>query len=160
APLAGLAAAAGFAGVVTLGALRAPLDALGGNPAGAAAIALHDTLYGAVRGAVLPPTLAGDSVGSTLLRDTVRLVRFVLVAPTAARLALVGDFNGWDRTATPMRVMAESTGTWVATLALAPGDYAYGFVVDDTGWTADPRAPRAAGAGRARSLLTVPGVAR
>ncbi|HEY0971092.1 MAG TPA: isoamylase early set domain-containing protein, partial [Gemmatimonadales bacterium] len=144
------AAAAGFAGVVTLGALRAPLGTFGSPTAGAAAV-LHDTL---------PAGLAGDSVASALLRDTVRLVRFVLVAPTAARLALVGDFNAWSRDSTPMRVVAESTGTWTATLALAPGEYEYAYVVDDTGWTVDPRAPRAAGEGRARSVLVVPEVGR
>src|SRR5512132_1066502 len=32
-----------------------------------------------------------------------RKVEFVFVAPSARNVSLVGDFNGWDATATPMR---------------------------------------------------------
>ncbi len=79
-----------------------------------------------------------SSLGSALLRDTLRLMRFVLVAPTATRLALVGDFNGWNVRATPMLAVAESTGMWEARVALRPGTHRYAFVQDDTQWVAGP----------------------
>jgi hypothetical protein len=69
-------------------------------------------------------------------------VRFVLVAPGAARVALVGDFNGWDPAASPMRAGGDGR-TWRLELPLAPGRHAYAFVVDGD-VIPDPVAPRAA----------------
>ena len=171
APLGGLAAAAAFAGVIALGAAGAGLR----PGAGELAAVWQDTIAG-VTGAnrvargdegntIAASALAAgsrqDSIGAQLLRDTLRLVRFVLVAPTATRLALVGDFNAWDPRATPMFAVAESTGTWVATVALRAGAHRYAYVQDDTQWVSDPAAPRVSGPdGRVRSLLTVPAVER
>ena len=50
---------------------------------------------------------------------------------------MVGDFNNWDRTATPLRRMG-SSGTWGVTVPLLPGPHQYAFVVDGTAWTPDP----------------------
>ncbi len=41
--------------------------------------------------------------------------RFAVWAPHAQRVALVGDFNGWDTAATPMHRLPD--GTWVQTVA-------------------------------------------
>ena len=41
--------------------------------------------------------------------------RFAVWAPHAQRVALVGDFNGWDAAATPMDRLPD--GTWVQTVA-------------------------------------------
>lgn len=140
APLAGLATAAAFSGLIALGAARSGL--VGTEGVGAV---LRDTINGAVaaRGTLTAvvaadpsAVAAGDSPGSALLRDTLRLVRFVLVAPTATRLALVGDFNGWNERATPMLAVAESTGMWEARVALRPGAHRYAFVQDDSQWVA------------------------
>ncbi|MGH7751271.1 MAG: hypothetical protein ACREN5_00505, partial [Gemmatimonadales bacterium] len=49
-------------------------------------------------------------------------VQFVLVAPEAGSVALVGDFNDWDSGTVPMRRAAPS-GVWIATVPLAPGRY-------------------------------------
>ena len=68
--------------------------------------------------------------------------QFVLDAPAASRVALVGAFNGWDATATPL-VRDPATGLWSVTLPLAPGRHVYAFMVDDTTFTLDPRAPDA-----------------
>jgi hypothetical protein len=76
--------------------------------------------------------------------DTV--VKFVFVAPQAAKVSLVGDFNGWDATKTPM-VRAPHSGLWTVTLPLTAGRHLYSFVVDGTSWSADPAAPIAPGAG-------------
>ena len=164
ASLAGLAAAAGFAVIATAGAVRGPLALSGiqgsAGTALAAAAVLHDTVTGIAgpraAGALVPGGLA-TTIGDSLLRDTLRLVRFAIAVPRATRLALLGDFNAWDPKATPMLALAESTGTWVATVALRPGTHRYAFVVDDSQWVADPAAPRVAGdSGRVLSTITVP----
>lgn len=69
-------------------------------------------------------------------------VRFDLQLPTAAKeVVLVGDFNGWDRKATPM-VRRDDDGTWSAKVPLGPGRHMYAFVVDGTRWIVDPLAPQ------------------
>jgi hypothetical protein len=69
-------------------------------------------------------------------------VPFVLYAPGARSVALVGDFNGWDRSATPLRP-AGSAGAWVVSVPLRPGRYRYAFLIDGARWQPDPTAPRA-----------------
>ncbi len=90
--------------------------------------------------------------------DTVHLVQFMLVAPTASRVAVVGDFNGWDVHATPLRESA-GRGVWVAEVPLTPGRHTYAFVVDDSTWMADPVAARAPGDdfGTPSSVIVVEG---
>jgi hypothetical protein len=68
--------------------------------------------------------------------------QFVLDAPRASRVALVGDFNGWDATATPL-TRDSSSGIWTVTVPLTPGRHVYAFVVNGKAWTLDPRAPAA-----------------
>jgi hypothetical protein len=68
--------------------------------------------------------------------------QFVLEAPRASRVALVGDFNAWDVNETPL-VRDPSSGIWTATVRLAPGRHTYAFMVDGRAWTLDPRAPTA-----------------
>jgi Carbohydrate-binding module 48 (Isoamylase N-terminal domain) len=83
----------------------------------------------------------GDSVASvaSAIRDTLRIVQFMLTAPAASRVALAGDFNGWDPRAIPM-ARDSRDGRWAVTLALAPGRHSYAYVVDDTQWVRDPAA--------------------
>ncbi len=112
----------------------------------------------------LIPVLGGSTAGSAVvigdtvdaaLRDTLRLVRFVLRAPDAARVALAGDFNDWSATATPLMDSAGS-GVWEAVVAIDRVAGRYAFVVDDTQWvraayiepaTAEARPRRAAPVG-------------
>ena len=68
-------------------------------------------------------------------------VQFVVIAPGAGSVALVGDFNDWDATATPMRP-ARSGDLWSVTVPLAPGRYRYAFLVNGSRWIVDPAAPR------------------
>ena len=134
ASLAGLAAAAGFAVIATAGAVR----------------------HAGPRAAAMAPAGVA-TIGDSLLRDTLLMVRFAIAVPRATRLALLGDFNAWDPKATPMLAAAESTGVWVASVALRPGTHRYAFIVDDSQWVADPAAPRVAGdSGRVLSTITVP----
>lgn len=68
-------------------------------------------------------------------------VQFVVVAPGAASVSLVGDFNDWDGGATPMQA-AKSGALWSVTVPLTPGRYRYAFLVNGSRWLADPAAPR------------------
>jgi len=69
-------------------------------------------------------------------RKPARVRDFVLSAPKAKGVYLVGDFNGW-------RIDEESLlwdcgrGVWQKRLALMPGRYRYKFVIDGK-WIADP----------------------
>jgi hypothetical protein len=95
-----------------------------------------------------------DVVAET--NETIRQVQFTLVAPGAAQVMLVGDFNGWSAVATPLHVSARH-GTWSVTVPLATGRHEYAFLVDGKHWLPDPRAPLAPGDdfGTPNSVLTV-----
>ena len=69
-----------------------------------------------------------------------RAVEFVLRATADSAVMLVGDFNDWDPSATPLHPSAD--GVWTVTLPLRPGRYRYTFIVDGS-WHRDPAAPRA-----------------
>ncbi|HEX5438400.1 MAG TPA: isoamylase early set domain-containing protein [Gemmatimonadaceae bacterium] len=116
-PIGALALAAGFAGVVAASTLA---------------------LYAPATKSVTPA--ARGAAGA--VPATRRLIQFVLTAPSASRVALAGDFNGWSTTATLLR-RAPGANVWSVSVPLAPGRHAYAFVVDDSVWVADPAAPRA-----------------
>lgn len=67
------------------------------------------------------------------------VVRFVVAAPGARSVTLVGDFNAWNTSATPL-ARDPVAGVWTVTVSLEPGTYQYAFVVDGTAWLADPSA--------------------
>ena len=69
-------------------------------------------------------------------------MRFVIVAATASRVSLVGDFNAWNPSAMPMRRLGDG-GAWVRDVVLEPGRHVYAFYVDGA-LQVDPSAPRAA----------------
>jgi hypothetical protein len=69
-------------------------------------------------------------------------VQFVLDAAAAKSVALVGDFNAWDGSATPL-VRDSASGAWSVVAAVPPGRHVYAFLVDGKVWTLDPRAPKA-----------------
>jgi len=71
-----------------------------------------------------------------------RPIEFVFVAPAARNVSLVGDFNGWDASATPMR-RTDGRTTWSVAVQLPAGRHVYAFVVDGDAWVADPQAPLA-----------------
>jgi hypothetical protein len=83
-------------------------------------------------------------------------VQFVLDARSARRVAVVGDFNSWDGTAHPL-VRDSASGVWSALVPVTPGRHVYAFLVDDTIWTLDPRAPKTRDAdyGTEQSVLLV-----
>jgi hypothetical protein len=69
-------------------------------------------------------------------------VQFVLVAPDAKKVAVVGDFNGWDRKRAGYQAHHRGGGVWSVTASVPLGHHRYSFVVDDSLWVADPMAPR------------------
>jgi 1,4-alpha-glucan branching enzyme len=64
-------------------------------------------------------------------------VEFILNQPQAHTATVVGSFNDWDASRTPMH--REPQGSWKATVWLPTGRYEYRFVVDGQ-WMSDPDA--------------------
>jgi len=122
-PLATAALAAGLVGVGVLGGIAINRD---GRPAAGQLPAV------AAGQAQLPDSLAPSAV------------KFVLIAPQATNVSLVGDFNGWDSGASPMKA---TDGTWTVFVSLQPGLHTYSFVVDGRHFVSDPTAPIAPGDG-------------
>ena len=128
-------------------------------------------LAGAMAAALVLAVSQGDNPPAPELGETVaaatstaapaigQTVQFVLRAPSASRVALVGDFNDWDDAATPLRPAAG--GLWTVTIPLTAGRYTYTFVVDGEQWIADPAAPPAPpdDFGRPGSVVTIGGSA-
>ncbi len=69
-------------------------------------------------------------------------VSMVFDLANARSVAVVGDFNGWDPSAAPMKRIG-GAGPWSATVVAKPGRHTYAFLVDGTTLVADPLAPRA-----------------
>jgi hypothetical protein len=134
-PLAGLAAAAGIALAVLT------LDRAGSERGAATRVAATSPAA---------PAAPADAV------DTIKLVQFMLVAPDARTVSVVGDFNDWDPGATPLREAADA-GVWTITVPLAAGRHQYVFMVDGNRWTPDPAAPTAVedDFGMPNSVITV-----
>jgi 1,4-alpha-glucan branching enzyme len=64
-------------------------------------------------------------------------IEFRLRQPQARTAAVVGSFNDWDVSRTPMN--REPEGFWQATVWLPAGRYEYRFIVDGE-WISDPSA--------------------
>jgi hypothetical protein len=116
APLTGLALAAGIAGI----------------------IAVSGIVIGSRISRVTPATA---SAGATAGRDTVQLVRFVFVDPSAKRVELVGDFNEWAKGTTQLN-HSGAPGVWTVSIPLSPGRHEYAFIINGSRWVADPFAAK------------------
>jgi hypothetical protein len=81
--------------------------------------------------AMFPPKAAPD-----------QHVQFVLVAPDAKKVAVVGDFNGWDASHSGYQAQHRGGGVWSVMASVPVGHHRYSFIVDDSLWVADPSAPR------------------
>lgn len=69
-------------------------------------------------------------------------VQFVLVAPDAKKVSVVGDFNGWDASHAGFQAHHRGGGVWSVTAPVPVGHHRYSFVVDDSVWVSDPNAPQ------------------
>jgi len=123
----------------------------------AAAAAVVVAAVGLRTPAATAPTVSPAGITAPAARET-PAVRFLLVAPSATTVSLVGDFNDWQATATPMEGTV-ADGLWSVTVPLPPGRYRYAFLVDGATWVPDPDAPRALDDdfGRPNSVLTIGG---
>src|SRR5687768_7330337 len=127
--VAGLAAAVAFAAGIGVGGFA------GWRLRGESyRVAMEDLGIGRV-----PPIVPATAATATL--GIAQPVQFMLVAPTARRVALVGEFNDWDPGATPMA--RAPGGAWHVALPLTQGRHVYAFVVDGSAWVPDPQAPLA-----------------
>jgi hypothetical protein len=100
--------------------------------AGVAAVAA-DTTHSASRAR---PTSGGVP---DVVHDTVHVLRFALRHSGARQISLVGDFNEWKATVTPMEPTGVD-GLWTVSVPLPPGRHEYAFVVDGV-LVPDPLAP-------------------
>lgn len=112
------------------------------RPAVAVAAALGCMAVGAAATAVATGTMRLERPPQVAAATAPR-VRFTLTAPSATTVSIVGDFNGWTDGSLPMRRSSDGR-TWEIEVPLAPGRYAYSFVVDGR-LERDPRAPQAGG---------------
>ena len=87
-------------------------------------------------------------------------VQFVLVAPDARSVAVVGDFNNWGLGDTAL-VAENHNGVWSVSAPVPAGVHRYAFLVNGKQWVADPTAPRSAedDFGQPSSALVVEGSA-
>lgn len=104
-----------------------------------------------------PPAVVA---GTPRLPDSLapRAVKFVFIAPSAASVSVVGDFNDWNTSATPMQSQG-ADGTWTVYVPMNPGLHTYSFLLDGKHFVPDPTAPMAPddGFGSRNSVVFVGG---
>ena len=88
--------------------------------------------------------LRSRASGQVLASTSVEPVDFVLVAPTAQSVAVVGDFNNWGL-GNKALVATNHGGVWSVKATLPAGIHRYAIVVNGKQWVADPTKPRSSG---------------
>jgi hypothetical protein len=88
-------------------------------------------------------------------RQTLRLVPIRFENTKARSVSVVGSFNGWSPSNTPMT--RGQDGSWQVKIRLRPGRFEYKFAVDGDDWVPDPANPDAVedGFGGRNSVLVV-----
>jgi len=88
-----------------------------------------------------------------LLEGSPRRARFVVQAPEARSVEVLGDFSGWE----PVTMRFDGENRWVVEMELAPGLYHFGFRVDGVWWVPDDAPGRTQDEwGRDTATLVVP----
>jgi hypothetical protein len=123
----GMAAAAAVVGFVVRGQWRTS-DAR--TPAAAS-----------VAAAPTAPTATFQTAASSEIESKPILQQFVFDNARARRVSVVGDFNTWNPTSAVM-TRSSNVGLWSVIIPISPGRHIYGFMVDDSVFTLDPRAPK------------------
>ena len=140
-----------------------PLGGLGFAGALAASLMLAVSLSGNSSSSGTTPESTAVAIQAPVVpvaaQPPVQTIQFVLRAPRASSVALVGDFNDWDTARDQMQKSAG--GMWTITIPLTAGRYTYTFIVDGKRWVADPYAPPAPAdeLGQPSSVVTVGGSA-
>jgi hypothetical protein len=121
----GLAAAAAVAGFIVRGAVTAkpPAQTVAALPTAS------------------PPSESLRQVASTSAESSPILQQFIFENARAHSVSVVGDFNQWDRGTAPMQRSSDGA-TWSVIIPIVPGRHIYGYMVDDSVFTLDPRAPK------------------
>ena len=127
------------------------------SPLGAMGMATAVAVLALALGTWLGSARQGRALADAGAPDALR-VQFVLVAPSASQVSLVGDFNGWNPAATPLRPTGRG-GVWTVDVPLKAGRYTYSFLVNGAVWQRDPAAPVAScdDFGRPSSVILVQG---
>ena len=85
-----------------------------------------------------------EKMGAHLMEiDGVSGTLFAVWAPNAEQVSVIGDFNGWNRGAHPLRVREDSSGIWEGFVAgVKAGDiYKYHIVSRENGYRVDKGDP-------------------
>lgn len=139
ASLGGLAAAAALGAIIAIGVMNsrtAENTQLASDSSGALLVPVADVTYDSN---VVP------------LRETT----FIMVNPSAKSMAVVGQFNDWDATATPM-TFDPVHGAWAVTVPLPPGRHEFQYVIDGARRANDPTLPQVASDfGSPNSVITI-----
>jgi hypothetical protein len=115
---AGLVAAAAIAGFVLRGTVTSP-----------------ESARVAATTSITPASLSAEGSAAPIVEQ------FVFKAPAAKRVSVIGDFNRWDASTSPMARSADGE-LWSVSIPIMPGRHVYAFMVDDSLLVLDPRAPK------------------
>ena len=121
----GLAAAAAVAGFIVRGAVatKPPTQTIAAFPTAST------------------PSEPLQQVASSSAESSPMLQQFIFENARAHSVSVVGDFNQWDRGTAPMQRSSDGA-TWSVIIPIVPGRHIYGYMVDDSVFTLDPRAPK------------------
>ena len=164
---AGVAVIATLASVTTTRALLSPSSEAMSPETISSGATLQTTTQGGVAGEAQSAAASSLHAGASsaahgIARDTVHIIRFVLVDPDARHVSIAGDFNAWDKAAMPL-VRSTQAGVWTVSVELPPGRYEYAFIVERNGeehWVLDPSASVAHDEFRTESSVLMVGTGR
>jgi hypothetical protein len=121
-------AAAAIVGFVVRGAISPSAER-------AAASSPSATPRASAQVAPVMPASSSESESKPILQQ------FVFSDKHAHRVAVVGDFNEWNPMSALMARSSEN-GPWSIIVPILPGRHIYGFMVDDSVFSLDPRMPK------------------
>jgi hypothetical protein len=139
-PAFGLLAAASIAGVIALVRSVGVDGPIADVPGQRPVVASHRPVAISTETVVAPAAAGAQRAAVADAGARTAKIQFVLVAPAARRVAVVGDFNDWNPAAAPL---AAAGGVWSGQLEVPVGRHDYAFVVDGEQWVRDPNAPQA-----------------